>query len=173
MVVDRGANVDISGPWGTPLQMTWKIVRHCKFERFYRRKILQETMKFLKDQGANCDWVEPDGSTVNKADIDALCSMTERQLEAQCEPRFKYPDWYTWEALTTEEKLVAEAKRDRRLSELKEEELWDGLLSAQSFPKIEHENESTSGAADQDGYQSEYESGSLSDSPPSPSSEYL
>ena len=112
-VVDRGANVDISGPWGTPLQMAWKILRYSLFVFSDEG---QRLMKFLKDKGANYDWVEPDGSSVNKADTDALCRMTSVQLGAQHQPRFKRPNWYTWEALTDEERLKAEAKRDQWLS---------------------------------------------------------
>ena len=77
---------------------------------------MQEIVRFLRDQGANCDWVEPDRSVVNKVEIDALCSMTQRQWMAQYQPRFKMPDWYTWEALTAEERLEAEAEREDWLS---------------------------------------------------------
>ena len=118
MIVGRGAHVDLSGPPGTPLQMIWKILRYCEcFQSLsLERMRIQTIMRFLRDQGANCDWVEPDGSVVNKAEIDALCNMTEGQLEAQYQPIFKYPNRYTWVALTAEERLEAEAERDRSLS---------------------------------------------------------
>ena len=96
--------------------MAWKIVRYCELDILMKDKVwLQEVMRLLRDQGANCDWVEPDGLVVNEAEIDRLCSMTKEQLEAQYHPRFKYPNWYTWEALTDEERLEAEARRDKYL----------------------------------------------------------
>lgn len=170
MIIGRGALVDISGPWGTPLQMIWKIVRYCEVDPD-RRIGKQQIMRFLRNQGANCDWVEPDGSVVSKAEIDALCSMNDVQLYAQYQPRFKYPDWYTWEALTAEERLNAEADRDNWVSLFGPKQPSISTSTSHLHRETEDESESMRHMADQDEYESKHDSGSLSDSPPSPSFE--
>ena len=150
--------------------MTWKIVLYCEFNRRIknknrRRSDIQNIMRFSRSHGAKCDWVEPDGSVVNKAEIDALCSMTEEQLEAQYQPRFKYPNWYTWEDLTAKERVKAEAGRFLRLS-------GSGYKQHPSFSyESADEYDSMKCLSDHDEYQFEHDSGPLSSSSPSPSFE--
>ena len=64
---------------------------------------MQDILRVLRDEGANCDWVEPDGTIVTKDDIDALCAMDPVQLKQQAQPKFGMPNWYTWDALGEED----------------------------------------------------------------------
>lgn len=106
----RGADVNIPGPHGTPLQMIWKITRNCNLGG-HEFISMQKLAIFLKSHGARCDWVEPDGSIVNGEKIDALCAINDRQQQiVWCQPRLKCPDWYTWNPLS--ERDTEEATED-------------------------------------------------------------
>ena len=107
-LIQHGADVSISGPRGTPLQMALKILLYCDFRIISPRDWVQDTLTTLRNNGANCIWREPDGSMVDEAQINALCEMTDEQLTARNRPIYKLPDWYTWETLTAEERLRAE-----------------------------------------------------------------
>ena len=120
-VLQRGANVEMAGLRGTPLQMGWKTLLYCNLDRFQADN-LREIMSLLRDQGANCNWVEPDGTNVTREDINALCVMNEQQLLEQSQPRFESPDWYTWEELTEEGRLAAEEWKARGIQRLTEYE---------------------------------------------------
>ena len=121
-LIKRGVNVDVSGTWGTPLQMVWKMLRYCDPSGEDKKPLQERTqamMILLRDHGANCEWVEPDGTVVTKEDIDALCSMNIEQLKQQIEPRYEYPGYYTWETLSECEVLSdsEELSDDEELSD--------------------------------------------------------
>ena len=110
-LIRRGVEVDVCGTWGTPLQMVWKILRYCEPFRELCEEMeqAQAIMILLRDHGANCEWIEPDGTVVTQEDINALCSMNSEQLMQQNESRFQYPGYYTWETFSEyEERLMKE-----------------------------------------------------------------
>lgn len=96
MLMERGAHVDICGPRGTPLQMTWRLLRYydLRERRFLR---LQQAMRALKSYGASCDWIESDGTVINGQQIDELAAMSFKQWQVKC-PNVFYPTFHTWDA---------------------------------------------------------------------------
>ena len=93
--------------------MVRKVLFYCDHENDLSSMVVQVILVVLRDSGANCTWRESDGSIVNETQINALCEMTSDQLFARGQPLLKVPNWYTWEALTTEERLLAESSRCR------------------------------------------------------------
>lgn len=126
--IARGAHVDIAGPRGTPLQMTWKFIRYSRLGTLgsgldaAARMSVQKILIFLRDHEADSNWVEEDGLNVDERDIDALCSMNKKQLIVQYQPRLGRPDWYTWQVLTPEEQRKAESDKRVDLLYLEMEE---------------------------------------------------
>ena len=55
-------------------------------------------MRFLVECGANCDWVEQDGTSVNKDDIFDWCDMTYEECKAQLPYKEPYckSSWYNY-----------------------------------------------------------------------------
>lgn len=96
MLVERGAHVDICGPRGTPLQMAWRLVRYHDLDEWSFHE-LRQTMRDLKSYGANCNWIESDGTVVNEQQIDELAAMGSKQWQVECPKIFKRPTWHTWE----------------------------------------------------------------------------
>lgn len=141
-IVRRGGNIDISGPWGTPLQMIWKILRRCRLPDYEIVLQLLIWMRCLKFSGANCDWVESDGTIVDEEDIIDVCAYRWEVLSKlgngrdgyawkNSEPKFELPGWYDWEALDDTESGKARRKardiRDRLIFKLyfrKDEQLY-------------------------------------------------
>ena len=94
-LIKRDVDVNVCGTWGTPLRMVWKMLRYCKISSGYSLLWkMQDIMILLRDHGANCEWIEPDGTVVTKEDINALCQMNFEQFEQQNEPRFNFPGYY-------------------------------------------------------------------------------
>lgn len=95
MLADRGADVDISGPLGTPLQMVWKSLRSCDLTRETQYN-LAAILRSLKYLGANCDWVEPDGTVVNERELDVLDPISMGEWDHQRQMKTYSTDSSTW-----------------------------------------------------------------------------
>ena len=100
----RGANPNVSGPRGTPLQLAWRMSL-APYDRGRivsrdRLQYLQSVMKLLLDYGAEATWTEPNGMVVDRPTIEAWCALSRNQLPMDWGDS-KYPycisNWYTYE----------------------------------------------------------------------------
>ena len=90
----HGADANVSGPRGTPLQLAWRMFRsipiandlyssgqrECISEQC---EYLQRSMALLLDFGANPSWVEPNGISIDRHTIQAWCAMSVEEMKAR------------------------------------------------------------------------------------------
>lgn len=87
-ILDHGANPNVSGPQGTPLQLAWRMFRSLsRFKIFSheKRPELQNAMRLLMNFGANPSWVEPNGLSIDRRTIEAWCAMSPDEMNARWE----------------------------------------------------------------------------------------
>ena len=117
--LNHGANPNIPGPRGTPLQLAWRMFRSISVDdpREYCFHPPQEVMKLLLDYDANASWVEPNGLSVDRHKIEAWCAMSDEELRTRWEDD-DYPycesNWYTYEfpLYRTRKQLESHASND-------------------------------------------------------------
>ena len=107
IVIERGADVDNIGPHGTPLAMAWKIIRFANLGP-WRQAQLQQIIGLLKRHGANCSWVEPDGTVVSEEEIETLIEASLSDSEDLHLREDKTPGWYNWDILFKDDVDVSE-----------------------------------------------------------------
>lgn len=104
-ILSHGANPNVSGPRGTPLQLAWRMFRsnpaagrnqdYC----FYY-KPFQEAMSLLLEYDAFSSWVEPNGISIDRRTIQDWCAMSGAEMKSRWE-EYDYPyclsNWYTYE----------------------------------------------------------------------------
>ena len=103
VVLNHGADPNISGPRGTSLQLAWRMFRSLSTIDGIKYLVLssfQEIMTLLLDYGANASWVEPNGLSIDRRVIEAWCAMSREELIARWEDD-DYPycisDWDNYE----------------------------------------------------------------------------
>ena len=102
VILNHGADINISGPRGTPLQLAWRVFRSSSVDDLtqYPFYHLREIMKLLLNYGANTSWIEPNGLSVDRHTIEAWCAMSREELKARWEDD-DYPycksTWDTYE----------------------------------------------------------------------------
>lgn len=101
-LISRGANVNVSGPRGTPLKLAWRSLHAHKVARRdyesvseFRVRDLTDFIRELLVHGAECEWVEHDGTVVDRRLIEYWLDDVERPDEYRG-PHCK-SDWYTYE----------------------------------------------------------------------------
>ena len=99
LILRHGADPNVSGPRGTPLQLAWRTFRSRPYLR-WKCDRFQRAMKLLLECGADPDWIEPNGIAINRGTIEAWCAMSEMERHARWEDD-DYPycksNWYTYE----------------------------------------------------------------------------
>ena len=102
LILRHGADPNIFGPRGTPLQLAWRTFRSLSvdwIENFFY-SYHQEVMTLLLEYGADASWIEPNGLSLDQAIIEAWCAMSKEELIARWEDD-DYPycesDWNTYE----------------------------------------------------------------------------
>ena len=87
VILNHGADPNIPGPRGTPLQLAWRTFRSLSVDdlKKYPFDRPQEIMELLLDNGANASWVEPNGLSVDRRTIEAWCAMSQEELIARWE----------------------------------------------------------------------------------------
>ena len=99
VILDHGADPNISGPRGTPLQLAWRMFRSLSVIGTLH-STFQKIMTLLLDYGANASWVEPNGLSIDRRVIEAWCAMSWPKLRARWEDD-DYPycksTWDTYE----------------------------------------------------------------------------
>ena len=103
-LLTRGANPNVSGPRGTPLQLAWRMSRAPYDKRkscvVFQLQYFQSIMQLLLRHGAEASWTEPNGTVVDRATIEAWCALSFTQLETERGESY-YPycisNWYTYE----------------------------------------------------------------------------
>ena len=97
-ILHHGADPNVCGPRGTPLQLAWRIFRSVASSS--GRKSFQEVMTLLLDSGAESSWVEPNGVSIDRSTIEAWCAMSYEEMEERWMIN-DYPycisNWYTYE----------------------------------------------------------------------------
>lgn len=101
LVLRRGADINLRGPQGTPLQIVWWLLLYYDL-RPEQRGFMQTMLKDFLAEGAECDWIESDGSHVNSKEVIALSSLDADALDEQCKKLYRAPAggseglWYSW-----------------------------------------------------------------------------
>ena len=84
---NHGADPNVSGPRGTPLQFAWKMFRSLSFVAkigsWIGHQYFQDVMRLLLDSGADPSWVEPNGISIDRLTIETWCSMPEEKMKAR------------------------------------------------------------------------------------------
>ena len=119
VILDHGADPNISGPRGKPLQLAWRTFRSRSIKHLedYGCSPLQKVMKSLLDHGADASWIEPNGLSVDRRTIEAWCAMSEEELIARWEDD-DYPyckstwDTYEFPLYRTRNHLEIDASKD-------------------------------------------------------------
>ena len=105
VILNHGADPNISGGRGTPLQLAWRMFRSLSIidiENFVYslHSTFQEIMTLLLKYGADASWIEPNGLSIDRRTIEAWCAMSPHELIARWEDD-DYPycksDWDTYE----------------------------------------------------------------------------
>ena len=105
-ILAHGADPNVPGPRGTPLQLAWRTFRSIQVAEnvlFYvQRELyrLQGAMQLLLSFGADPSWVEPNGMSIGRHIIEAWCTMSYEEMNTRWEDD-DYPycisNWYTYE----------------------------------------------------------------------------
>ena len=104
MILNHGADPNVSGPRGTPLQLVWRVFRSLSFVKgniyWTSHQYLRDIMRLLLKFGADPFWVEPNGISIDRRTIEAWCAMSEEELKARWDDD-DYPycksNWFTYE----------------------------------------------------------------------------
>ena len=101
LILKHGANPNICGPRGTPLQLAWRTFRSMTVDKVeVGHYECQTIMTLLLDNDANASWVEPNGLSINSRIIEAWCDMSPEEMVARWEDD-DYPycisTWDTYE----------------------------------------------------------------------------
>ena len=121
VILDHGADPNISGPWGTPLQLAWRTFRSLSVYDLKEPRYFcsQNIMTLLLDYGADASWVEPNGMSIDRRTIEAWCAMSEEELIARWNDD-DYPyckstwDTYEFPLYHTRKDLEIDASKDTR-----------------------------------------------------------
>ena len=87
VILNHGADPNISGPRGTPLQLAWRMFRSLSVGELMLAHTAhyQEVMTLLLDHGADASWIEPNGRSVDRRTIETWCAMSYNELIARWE----------------------------------------------------------------------------------------
>lgn len=102
-MLNHGADPNVSGPRGRPLQLAWRLSRaprHSLSTYSSAPHYLQQAMRLLLDFGADPSWVEPNGISIDRRTIEAWCAMSEEEMDAHwMDGDYPYckSNWYTYE----------------------------------------------------------------------------
>ena len=104
-ILAHGADPNVPGPRGTPLQLAWRTFRselNNIVSLYWEEKLQsrQEAMRLLLNFGADPSWVEPNGMSIDRHIIEAWCAMSYAEIVTRWEDD-DYPycisSWYTYE----------------------------------------------------------------------------
>ena len=99
VILRHGADPNVSGPRGTPLQLAWRTFHSLSYSR-WKCHIFRHAMELLLEYGADPNWVEPNGIAIDRGTIEAWCAMSDEEMHARWQDD-DYPycesNWYTYE----------------------------------------------------------------------------